>query len=259
MTENIKARALEIIGRQRQLLQSINANFETKLPQWKDRTIRFLRDMIVQDELRLLAAINADSWGAEKRAYLEYLDDLEQGLKELPQHYISQDPLPPQKKRKTAPTPAASGVKSNRVFVVHGHDSLAKTDVARTLEKLNLEAIVLHEQPNEGKTIIEKLERDVSQVGFAVVLLTPDDEGYPKNKPDEKKQRARQNVILELGFFSGVLGRSNVCVLYKGDVEIPSDYLGVVYVAMDEDGAWRFNLAKELKRAGLFVDLNKLV
>ena len=142
---------------------------------------------------------------------------------------------------------------------MHGHDSLSKTEVARTLEKLGLEAIVLHEQPNEGKTIIEKFERDASQVGFAVVLLTPDDIGYPKNKPDSKKARARQNVILELGYFCGVLGRSNVCVLFKGDTEMPSDYLGVVYVRMEDSGAWRFNLAKELKQAGVPVDLNNLV
>lgn len=248
-----------MIERQRHVLQNINDDLGAILPQWRSRTIRFLGDLVVQDELRILAAINTDSWEKDKQAYLRFLNDLEQGLKDLPQQFIAKDPLPPQQKSKTTPTSASSGVKSNRVFVVHGHDSLTKIDVARILEKLNLEAIVLHEQPNEGKTIIEKFERDASQVGFAVVLLTPDDEGYPKNKPDEKKPRARQNVILELGFFSGALGRANVCVLYKGDVEIPSDYLGVVYIPMDESGAWRFKLAKELKMAGLSVDLNRLV
>lgn len=122
-----------------------------------------------------------------------------------------------------------------------------------------MEAIILHEQPNEGKTVIEKFERDASQVSFAVVLLTPDDIGYPKNKQKEAKSRARQNVVLELGYFSGILGRSNVCVLYKDEVDIPSDYLGVVYVPFDKEGAWRFNLSKELKQAGLSIDLNKLV
>ncbi len=136
---------------------------------------------------------------------------------------------------------------------------MAKIELARTLEKLKLDAIVLHEQPNEGKTVIEKFERDASKVSFAVVLLTPDDFGYPKGKPDEAKPRARQNVVLELGFFSGALGRSNVCVLYKGDLEIPSDYLGVVYVPMDDGGAWKFALARELRQANLPVDLNNLV
>jgi predicted nucleotide-binding protein len=148
--------------------------------------------------------------------------------------------------------------KFKKIFVVHGHDSEAKIELARTIEKLKLIAVILHEQPNEGKTIIEKFERDASQVSFAVVLLTPDDIGYPKSNPDSMKPRARQNVILELGFFTGALGRSNVCVLYKGDVEIPSDYMGVTYIPMDDGGAWRFALGKELRQANLTVDLNDL-
>ena len=145
------------------------------------------------------------------------------------------------------------------MFVVHGHDNLAKMELARTLERLKLRAVVLHEQPNEGKTVIEKFERDASKAAFAVVLLTPDDVGYPVGKPDDSKRRARQNVILELGYFSGSLGRANVCVLYKGEVDIPSDYIGVAYVQMDDAGSWRFTLAKELRQAGLQVDLNDLV
>ena len=148
---------------------------------------------------------------------------------------------------------------SRKVFVVHGHDEAIKQKVARFVEKLELKPIILHEKPNEGRTVIEKFERDASQVTFAVILLTPDDIGFPRKKPDEKRARARQNVVLELGYFSGILGRQNVCVLHKGDVEIPSDYLGVVYIEMDEAGAWRFKLSRELKQSGLPVDLNNLV
>ena len=144
-----------------------------------------------------------------------------------------------------------------RVFVVHGHDEEAKQSAARCLEKLELEAIILHEQPNQGRTIIEKFE-DYADVGFAVVLLTPDDMGAARDDIDNLRPRARQNVVFELGFFVGRLERQRVCALHKGDVEIPSDFAGVLWVSMDPGGAWRFTLGREMKAAGLDVDLNKL-
>jgi predicted nucleotide-binding protein len=144
-----------------------------------------------------------------------------------------------------------------RVFVVHGHDEEAKQSAARCLEKLELEAIILHEKPSQGRTIIEKFE-DYADVGFAVVLLTPDDVGAARDDIGDLKPRARQNVIFELGFFIGKLGRKRVCALHKGDVEIPSDFAGVLWVPMDPGGAWRFTLGREMKAIGLGVDLNKL-
>jgi predicted nucleotide-binding protein len=144
------------------------------------------------------------------------------------------------------------------IFIVHGHDESAKQAVARFIEKLGLKAIILHEQPNAGRTIIEKFE-DYANVGFAVVLMTPDDVGATKDKKDQLLPRARQNVVFELGFFVGKLGRNRVCALHKEEVEIPSDYTGVLYVAMDEDGGWQLKLAKEIKAAGISVDLNKVI
>jgi len=144
------------------------------------------------------------------------------------------------------------------VFIVHGHDSMTKESVARFVEKLDLRAIILHEQPNEGKTIIEKFE-DYSNVGFAIVILTPDDVGAPQNKANEQKPRARQNVIFELGYFVGKIGRNRVCALYKEDVDMPSDYNGVLYVPLDANDAWQLKLAKEIKQAGIDVDLNKII
>ena len=108
-----------------------------------------------------------------------------------------------------------------------------------------------------GRTIIEKLEGH-SSVGFAVVLLTPDDVGRSA-ETEHLRPRARQNVILELGFFCGTLGRSHVCALHKGDLELPSDFEGVIYVRFDDGDAWRLSLARELKAAGLPVDLNEAV
>lgn len=249
----------KIIKKQRDVLLDIDSNsLDIRLPQWLDRTIRFLQDYIVSEELELLVSINTSSYEKDRSEYLAFLNQLTNDLDEFSEQYLIPKDILIDTTLKTSNSQIQTNV-SNKVFIVHGHDSLAKIEVARTLEKLKLEAIVLHEQPNEGKTIVEKFEGNASQVGFAVVLLTPDDEGHPKNKPDSKKDRARQNVILELGYFSGVLGRSKVCVLYKGNIEIPSDYLGVVYVSMDEAGAWKFSLAKELKEAGLTIDLNDLV
>lgn len=145
----------------------------------------------------------------------------------------------------------------DKVFVVHGHDELEKELVARFLTKLKLTPIILHEQPNAGKTIIEKLET-YSDVSFAVVLLTPDDRAIPRDEPEKQELKARQNVIFELGFFFGKLGRNKVSVLYKKGVSIPSDYSGIVYVEMDENNGWRLHLAREIKKAGLNVDLNRL-
>lgn len=146
---------------------------------------------------------------------------------------------------------------NRRVFVVHGHDTELKEATARLLSKLELDPIILHEQPSKGRTIIEKLEAHVD-VGFAVVLLTPEDFGYPADKPEAGQGRARQNVVMELGLFTGVLGRHRVCALHKGDVELPSDIDGVVYVRVDEGKGWRMELAREIKAAGITVDMNKL-
>ena len=143
-----------------------------------------------------------------------------------------------------------------KVFIVHGHDEGPREAVARLLEKQGLEPIILHEQASRGMTIPEKLIAH-GEVGFAVVLLTPDDFGRTKAETTDKP-RARQNVILELGYFVGRLGRDKVCALLKGGIEMPSDYVGTVYINWDAGGAWMLELAKELRAAGYDVDLNKI-
>lgn len=140
-----------------------------------------------------------------------------------------------------------------KVFIVHGHDEGAREMVARYLEKIDFEAIILHEQANRGRTVMEKVEAH-GDVGFAVVLLTPDDEGRKLNGIFEP--RARQNVILELGYFIGRLGRAHVCALTRGAIELPSDFAGVVYEPLD--GNWRNALARELEDAGFEIDWKKV-
>jgi predicted nucleotide-binding protein len=148
---------------------------------------------------------------------------------------------------------------SRKVFIVHGHDGEPKQAVARFLDSLGFEAVILHEQANGGRTIIEKFEKN-AEVGFAVVLLTPDDVGGKQGLVVSMlKPRARQNVVFELGYFIGRLGRSRVCALKLGDVEVPSDISGVVYVPYDAGGAWRTALGQELEEAGYEIDWNKVM
>jgi hypothetical protein len=147
---------------------------------------------------------------------------------------------------------------NKKVFVVHGRDAGAKETVARYITQLKLEPVILHEQANKGRTIAEKLE-DHGDVGFAVVLLTADDLGQAKGSTEPLQDRARQNVILELGYFWARLGRERVCALVKGRIERPSDYENVVYVDLDEANAWKMALAKELAAAGYEIDAKALL
>ena len=146
--------------------------------------------------------------------------------------------------------------KSNEVFVIHGKDNNLKNEVARLLTQVGLKPIILAEQPSRGLTIIEKFEQH-ADVAFAIALLTPDDHGS-ENGTKEQMSRARQNVIFELGFFICKLGRERVCALIKGSVEIPSDYSGVVYIDVEQASEWKYELARELREAGLNADANKI-
>ncbi|EJH2292247.1 nucleotide-binding protein [Salmonella enterica] len=160
--------------------------------------------------------------------------------------------------------PTKSATKNNsptldltKVFIVHGRDDLAKTETARFIEKLGFTAVILHEQVNSGKTVIEKIEAHTN-VGFAIVLYTPCDTGSLAGEHTQKS-RARQNVVFEHGYLIGKLGRHNVCALVKGDIEIPNDISGVVYIPFDDHSAWHLSVAKELRNAGYSVDMNKII
>ena len=151
---------------------------------------------------------------------------------------------------------------NNKIFIVHGHNEAMKLSVARTIEKLKLEPIILHEQTNQGSTIIEKFFNH-SNVGFALVLLSADDIGYSiKDGEKTSKLRARQNVIFELGFFTAKLGRKKVVALVekKGEFELPSDIHGVIYILYDGiDGKWKYEVAKELMESGYNINVNKII
>jgi predicted nucleotide-binding protein len=154
--------------------------------------------------------------------------------------------------------PSTGHSKSRKVFVVHGHDTGLKQAVARFLEKLDLEPVILDEQPNQGRTIFKKFS-DHSDVAFAIVLLTSDDVGGKRGTPPEKlSPRARQNVILEFGYFLGKFGPAAVCALYEPGVELPSDVSGMLYIPVEDGVGWMLKVATELKAAGIDVDLNRI-
>lgn len=142
-----------------------------------------------------------------------------------------------------------------KAFIVHGHDSAKKFETARFLEKLAFEAVILHEQANGGKTIIEKLE-EFTDVGFGIVLYTPDDVGEVIANQTKLRSRARQNVVFEHGLLIGRLGRERVFPLITDhSIELPGDISGMVYMS---DNGWEIQLAKEIKNLGYGIDFNKL-
>jgi predicted nucleotide-binding protein len=144
---------------------------------------------------------------------------------------------------------------NNKVFLVHGRDPGALHEVARFLEKIGLDVTILHERPNKGRTLISKFEEESADIGYAVVLMTADDLGGLRGaKPAE---RARQNVVFELGFFIGRLGAQNVCALISPGIERPSDFEAVVYIELD-GGKWKTELARELRAAGVPFDHSKV-
>lgn len=165
---------------------------------------------------------------------------------------------PRSKPKETESSITEEAVDKQKVFIVHGHDNLAKLEASSFIKDLGFEPIILHEQASGGATIIEKIE-NYSNVGFGVVLYTPCDIGAKNEENFKLSSRARQNVVFEHGYLIGKLKRGNVCALVKGDVETPNDISGVVYVNHDDHGAWKLALAKELRKSGYEVDMNNVI
>lgn len=170
--------------------------------------------------------------------------------------------LSTQKDNSEKPKPVITEIdkeKIRSIFIVHGRNHSLKEEVARFIEKLHLKPVILHEQPNKGRTVIEKFIEH-SDVSFSIILLTPDDKGgLADEQVANYKLRARQNVIFELGYFIGKLGRDKVCALYLPGVEIPSDYSGILFIQVDLNGNWKLQLAKEIKSVGVKIDLNNVM
>ncbi len=202
-------------------------------------------DRLLKDQYNYDYAVKIVNWCRRK------VDELKSIKEQLPLYETA------------AKLPAAESVATesilvdNKVFLVHGHDEGVKQTVARFIEQVGLEPVILGEKTGKGRALMEKLEQE-SDIDYAIVLLTPDDEGKTRGEESELKHRARQNVILELGYFIGKLGRSKVCPLTLESVEIPSDYHGIEYILFDAAGGWKLKLMNELEAAGYKPDRSKL-
>jgi len=167
----------------------------------------------------------------------------------------------PHHERETEETPILTEPTHVKVFIVHGHDTELLSAIEGYISKLGLSPVILRNQPSQGRTIVEKIE-DYSDVSSAVVLLSPDDLAYARNaKPTNARFRARQNVIFELGFFIGKLGRRHVIAVHRvhENFEMPTDYEGVIFIPYDESGGWKLGLAKELQAIGFKFDAARLL
>lgn len=231
--------------------------FSPAFKAWKSKTERFLINYFGKEsyEVSHFNAVEFKfSMHAPGRTAADYFQKCQNGLEECKgvfETYLHEMENEEQSPEKLL---ISKNVRSfQKVFIIHGHDHALKQEVARIIEKQGIEAVILSEQANGGKTIIEKIEEN-SDVGAAICLFTGDDYGRAKDATSENL-RARQNVVFEAGYFMGKLGRGNVILIASPDIEIPSDLQGVVYTNKD---MWQTDVLRELKAIGYNVDFNKL-
>jgi predicted nucleotide-binding protein len=233
------------------------SNFLTEYNKWKQFNIELLkRSFNIPDNEYLREYENAvrdsvwSDWVAErKQAVKEQITVLESLIERLSLINSTEEIIKTSDRVEKKIT--------NKIFVVHGHNNELKQIVARTISQLKLEPIILHEQAEQGRTIIEKFEKNSSDANFAIILLTADDEGK-SIKESDFKARARQNVVFEMGYFIGKLGRDKVFLLLEHGVDKPGDLDGIIYVPIDNSDGWKLKLVKELKLAGYNVSADNL-
>lgn len=206
--------------------------------------LRFVNVQVVKSDL-------TDGWREEQRA------SIRERIRELTAARAKETVETVQKADNASPAASAtasSATLDKDVFIVYGHDETSRYQVAHYItDNLHLKAIMLDQDNSASSTtIVEEIERQSANVGYAIVLLTPDDIGGLQQAESQMQGRARQNVILELGYFWGKLGRKRLCILKKGDVEFPSDFGGILWVNMG-DGSWREKLREKVNGAGLLV------
>lgn len=247
------------------------ADFVAKYNKWNDRNMAIYRTSFeVAESIYFHEYESYDGliWGSD--AIKEYKDKIQRMMNHMQGDIERSDLMQCSVAEQQTPVAVSSEpqVLSQDIFIVHGHNEEMKQAVARTVSQLGLKPIILHEQPNGGKTIIEKFERNAEHINFAIILLSADDLAASvrdlKGVKDEDlrqhlEMRARQNVVFEMGYFTGKLGRANVFFLLQDGVSKPGDLDGIVYTAYDAARAWRFELVKELKNAGYKVSADALL
>jgi len=154
-----------------------------------------------------------------------------------------------------ADSPGVRAARDAPIFIVHGSDTLRAESVAHTVTRATgRKTTILRDEPNSGRTIIEKFEQHAAEVSYAIIVLTADDKGS-RVRDTRTRPRGRQNVIFEMGYFFGLIGRKNVSVLIRPGVEKPSDMDGIAYITYDDNGAWKTSLLRDLEHAGFDIRL----
>lgn len=259
----------EIKGFQINSSESINIA-EKEYSKWSSYNIELLKQIFTSEELSLeyqhcnFIAFSISDENYLNEAISKYYKYIDQEIHIIDSIIERLELIPLSHAASNVETKAKesfnSQAKTKKVFIVHGHDKIAKTNLEVFLHEIGLEPIVLHRQADEGQTIIEKFEKH-SDVSYAFILLTPDEIAYIKadeNKNDNERKEelmARPNVIFEFGYFVGKLGRSRVCCLYTGDVSLPSDVNGIIYKkftsSIDEVA---YSITKDLKASGYSIN-----
>ena len=230
-------------------IKAFNRFAEKKLPNELKETDHFLSNdgyrstSYLEDDIDVYRRVSGDKIHAYLKSLLQEIRDDEYDFTPINKEV-----------KQVETTPKA---KSNKVFIVHGHDGETKYRTANFLRQHDLDPIILHLKASRNRTIIEKLEKYTEDVGYGIVLYTPDDLGQVKSKASngELDNRARQNVIFEHGYLMGLIGRENVVAIVKGDIELPNDISGVVYI---DDADWEKTLLIELRDAGYSIDAANL-
>ena len=237
---------------------------------WREHTLAELRAVYDGDEVphEFDSATSTTDRSGPRSAFPGAKWSLELGVFTLG-NFVKRLPLAvepealqvPAERIKEAPSQHRASAGDPNIFIVHGRAAGGFLDsVARFVAQLGLTPVILAEQANEGRTLIEKFEANALKVGYAIALLTPEDIGYALgDDPPPSPNRARQNVILELGYFMAKLGRTNVVALQQEGLEVPTDILGIVYIPLDDGGAWKTLLARELQAAGYDLDARRLL
>lgn len=225
---------------------------------WKESTITYLKEIYGKDDDKHLEFAKILE-RATRSGYYGEVVNLDLSINYLRSCYETYCKLykPEESKQTNIEENPNNKKMSKKVFIVHGHDSAVRSEVELLITKLGYEPIVLFKQANRGKTIIQKLVDEIEEACYAIILYTACDLGRDKNSDTEEK-RARQNVVFEHGYVCAKLGLSNVCALLEEGVQKPGDLDGIVYIQLDRSNAWAFSVAKEMKAAGLEIDLNKL-
>ncbi len=236
---------------------------------WRDHTIAELNAVYESEDERVTfdAVTRTAEYSSPQYTFPYSKSALDLGLRELRSLVerlplaVEPEPLEARPGPEQPPPKQGDSRGGRKVFVVHGRAAGGfREATARFLERLGLRAVILAEQAIEGRTVIESFEANAGDVGYAIVLLTPEDCAYgPDDEPPPTPNRARQNVILELGYFMAKLGRNKVVALLQEGVELPTDILGVIYIPLDDGGAWKTLVARELQAAGYDLDLTRLL